>query len=146
MQRGQTKWSRGPDFLLQKCELWPKLQLEQSQTVMVAVTTPKPEVSELLEYDRVNCFVKTRRVVAFMLRAIAAFRRKGQIQKLKEINALSIPTKVQLIAPLIAVEIKAAERCMIVNAQMCAYPSELESLRNNGTVHRKSSVWPFNPL
>lgn len=94
--------------------------------------------------------VKARRIMAYLLRAMAAFKRTGaqtrsRRKQLKEINALSTESKMQLISPVKAVEIKAAERVMIVNAQKCAYSSELLCLSNSTSVPCNSPVWALNP-
>lgn len=145
-------WRQGPEFLRLGSSQWPTLRLEVPTEKAINFVCPAaPEKTNLINHERFSSFVKARRVVGLALRAVEQFKRqkppctRRQKVLLKALHALPASEKVRIIPAFTALEIKSAEKFMIIVAQTSSYGIELANLQRGLPLSRTSRILALNP-
>ena len=107
------------------------LDYEQSSLVAVTLVTPGSPRESVVEFDRWSSFVKTIRVVAWVMRFTYNTRKARSHRKHGELSYE---------------ELTQAKHELIVNVQQVEYGEEIASLRRGLSIPKTSSIAKLSPL
>ena len=151
---GNCRWLKGPDFLWQSEEHWPKPldltdqaieEILPQERAAVFTTLTKPVNKGITKcFNRFSSWLQLKKCVAWILRYKSRLQHAVDKRKRGETVAIDLNNKIE---PLHVSEMEIAERAIVKAAQLDTFHDELTSLSSSqGVVKKSSSVSKLDPI
>ncbi|XP_043470231.1 uncharacterized protein LOC122503668 [Leptopilina heterotoma] len=129
-------WSQGPSWLSEDKNMWPQLHVENCNIPEVRKSKPicslKITQGQFNILDKFSTFHKLQVVIALCFRFFNNSKKSNKVER--DVGQLTIA------------ELNKAKHTILKMTQAQTFPDELISLKRNGTVDSKSSLFKLNPF